>query len=57
VRAAFPDWHNRVEEMVSAGDRVVARMTRLSMARGRPLSRTRSRCGCRPGPPSARSPG
>ena len=27
VRAAFPDWHNRVEELVSAGDRVVARMT------------------------------
>jgi predicted ester cyclase len=25
--AAFPDWHNRVEELVSAGDRAVARMT------------------------------
>lgn len=27
VRAAFPDWHNRIDELFSAGDRVVARLT------------------------------
>lgn len=27
VRAAFPDWHNRVDEMIDCGDRVVTRMT------------------------------
>jgi steroid delta-isomerase-like uncharacterized protein len=27
VRAAFPDWHNRIDEILSAGDRVVTRMT------------------------------
>ena len=27
VRAAFPDWHNRIDEMISCGDRVVTRMT------------------------------
>jgi steroid delta-isomerase-like uncharacterized protein len=27
TRAAFPDWHNRVDELWSAGDRVVARLT------------------------------
>jgi predicted ester cyclase len=27
VRAAFPDWHNRIDEMVTTGDRVVTRMT------------------------------
>jgi steroid delta-isomerase-like uncharacterized protein len=27
VRAAFPDWHNRIDEMIVAGDRVVTRMT------------------------------
>lgn len=27
VRAAFPDWHNRINETISCGDRVVARMT------------------------------
>ena len=27
VRAAFPDWHNRIDETISCGDRVVARMT------------------------------
>ena len=27
VRAAFPDWHNQVDELFAAGDRVVARLT------------------------------
>lgn len=27
VRDAFPDWHNRIEEVVSAGDRVVTRLS------------------------------
>jgi steroid delta-isomerase-like uncharacterized protein len=27
VRAAFPDWTNRIDEVVAAGERVVARMT------------------------------
>jgi predicted ester cyclase len=27
VRRAFPDWHNRIDETISCGDRVVARMT------------------------------
>ncbi|HJQ30116.1 MAG TPA: ester cyclase [Rubrobacter sp.] len=27
VRAAFPDWHNRIDELVVSGDRVVTRMT------------------------------
>jgi steroid delta-isomerase-like uncharacterized protein len=27
VRRAFPDWHNRIDEMISCGDRVVTRMT------------------------------
>ncbi len=27
VRIAFPDWHNRVDEILSSGDRVVTRMT------------------------------
>src|SRR5262249_49327343 len=27
VRRAFPDFHNRVEELVAEGDRVVARLT------------------------------
>jgi steroid delta-isomerase-like uncharacterized protein len=27
VRTAFPDWTNRVEEVVTAGERVVARLT------------------------------
>ncbi len=26
VRSAFPDWHNRIDETISCGDRVVARM-------------------------------
>jgi steroid delta-isomerase-like uncharacterized protein len=27
LRAAFPDWHNRIDEVVSDDDRVVTRMT------------------------------
>jgi steroid delta-isomerase-like uncharacterized protein len=27
IRAAFPDWHNRVDELLAVGDRVVTRMT------------------------------
>jgi steroid delta-isomerase-like uncharacterized protein len=27
VRAAFPDWHNRIDELLAVGDRVVTRMT------------------------------
>jgi steroid delta-isomerase-like uncharacterized protein len=27
VRAAFPDWHNQIDELIEAGDRVVTRMT------------------------------
>jgi predicted ester cyclase len=27
VRDAFPDWHNRIDAMLSAGDRVATRMT------------------------------
>jgi steroid delta-isomerase-like uncharacterized protein len=27
IQAAFPDWHNRIDEMLSVGDRVVTRMT------------------------------
>jgi steroid delta-isomerase-like uncharacterized protein len=34
VRAAFPDWHNQVDELFSAGDRVVARLTWTGTHRG-----------------------
>jgi steroid delta-isomerase-like uncharacterized protein len=27
VRAAFPDWHNRIDELIEAGDRVVTPLT------------------------------
>ncbi|HET7269898.1 MAG TPA: ester cyclase [Rubrobacter sp.] len=27
MRAAFPDWHNRIDELIVSGDKVVARMT------------------------------
>lgn len=27
VRAAFPDWHNRIDEILASGDRVATRMT------------------------------
>jgi predicted ester cyclase len=35
VRAAFPDWHNRIDEMISCEDRVVTRMTWSGTHRGR----------------------
>ncbi len=35
VQLAFPDWHNQIEEMVAAGDRVVARMTWTGTHRGK----------------------
>jgi steroid delta-isomerase-like uncharacterized protein len=34
VRAAFPDWHNEVEELIDAGERVVARLTWSGTHRG-----------------------
>jgi steroid delta-isomerase-like uncharacterized protein len=34
VRAAFPDWHNQVDELFAAGDRVVARLTWSGTHRG-----------------------
>lgn len=34
VRAAFPDWHNQVDEMLAVDDRVVARMTWSGTHRG-----------------------
>jgi len=34
VRAAFPDWHNRVDEMLAVDDRVVTRMTWSGTHRG-----------------------
>lgn len=34
VRAAFPDWHNRVDELLCSGDRVVTRMTWSGTHRG-----------------------
>jgi predicted ester cyclase len=34
VRAAFPDWHNRIDEMISCGNRVVTRMTWSGTHRG-----------------------
>jgi predicted ester cyclase len=27
VRAAFPDWHNQVDDLIAEGDRIVARIT------------------------------
>jgi steroid delta-isomerase-like uncharacterized protein len=27
VRRAFPDWHNRIDEVITCGNRVVTRMT------------------------------
>lgn len=35
VRAAFPDWHSRVEEMIVADGRVVTRLTWSGTHRGR----------------------
>lgn len=34
VRAAFPDWHNRIDEMIASEDRVVTRMTWTGTHRG-----------------------
>ena len=34
VRAAFPAWHNRIDEMISCGNRVVTRMTWSGTHRG-----------------------
>jgi steroid delta-isomerase-like uncharacterized protein len=34
VRTAFPDWHNRVDEAIVAGDRVVTRVTWTGTHRG-----------------------
>jgi steroid delta-isomerase-like uncharacterized protein len=34
VRAAFPDWHNRVDEIFALDDRVVTRMTWSGTHRG-----------------------
>ncbi len=34
VREAFPDWHNRVDELIAEGDKVVARMTWSGTHRG-----------------------
>jgi steroid delta-isomerase-like uncharacterized protein len=34
VRVAFPDWHNRVDEILASGDRVAARMTWSGTHRG-----------------------
>jgi steroid delta-isomerase-like uncharacterized protein len=34
VRATFPDWHNRIDEMVATGSRVVTRMTWSGTHRG-----------------------
>lgn len=35
VRVAFPDWHNRIDEILSTGDRVVTRMTWSGTHRGK----------------------
>jgi steroid delta-isomerase-like uncharacterized protein len=34
VRSAFPDWHNRIDEIISSGNRVVTRMTWTGTHRG-----------------------
>lgn len=34
VRRAFPDFHNRIEELIAEGDRVVARLTYTGTHRG-----------------------
>ncbi len=35
VRTAFPDWHNRVDELLAVEDRIVTRMTWTGTHRGR----------------------
>jgi steroid delta-isomerase-like uncharacterized protein len=34
VRAAFPDWHNRIDELLASGDRIATRMTWSGTHRG-----------------------
>jgi steroid delta-isomerase-like uncharacterized protein len=34
IRAAFPDFHNRIDELISEGDKVVARLTYTGSHRG-----------------------
>ena len=34
VRSAFPDWHNEVEDLITAGGRVAARLTWTGTHRG-----------------------
>jgi steroid delta-isomerase-like uncharacterized protein len=34
VRSAFPDWHNRIDEIIAVDDRVVTRMTWTGTHRG-----------------------
>jgi steroid delta-isomerase-like uncharacterized protein len=34
VRAAFPDWHNHLEELIDAGETIVARLTFSGTHRG-----------------------
>jgi predicted ester cyclase len=34
VQSAFPDWHNRIDESIATGDRVVTRMTWSGTHRG-----------------------
>ncbi len=34
VRRAFPDWHNRVDEVISSGDKVVTRVSWSGTHRG-----------------------
>jgi steroid delta-isomerase-like uncharacterized protein len=45
TRAAFPDWHNRIDELIATDEKVVARMTWTGTHRGeflgvRPTGRT-----------------
>lgn len=35
VRAAFPNWHNRIDEVIASGEKVVTRMTWTGTHRGR----------------------
>jgi steroid delta-isomerase-like uncharacterized protein len=34
TRAAFPDWHNRIDELIAADEKVVARLTWTGTHRG-----------------------
>src|SRR5256885_2008814 len=42
VRTAFPDWHNEIDELISAGDAVVARLTFAGTHRGELLGFART---------------